>query len=209
MGNPNSLNRDRTHIPPHRKVDLQPLDHWKSLLIAFLVLFILSRGTAFFFLNLAALSLNCDMWDLVPRPGIKPGPPTLGAWSLATGPPEAPAGFFRSSGFSAHSAPWALGYLSPGCLCGLPVPGFLPVPMLTGRTIPHLSPLHWALDTPRGEAWIRTHTDAKPEQQWAWFLWRREVLLLTLSSPGQEHKEKGHFQAVFWRRYLTSFSPKL
>ena len=22
------------------------------------------------------------MWDLVPRPGIKPGPPTLGAWSL-------------------------------------------------------------------------------------------------------------------------------
>ena len=22
------------------------------------------------------------MWDLVPWPGIKPGPPTLGAWSL-------------------------------------------------------------------------------------------------------------------------------
>ena len=68
-------------------------NHWttgKSLLIAFLVLFILSRGTAFFFLNLAALSLNCDMWDLVPRPGIKPGPPTLGAWSLATGPPGKP-----------------------------------------------------------------------------------------------------------------------
>ena len=104
-------------------------NHWttgKSLLIAFLVLFILSRGTAFLFLNLATLSLDCDMWDLVPRPGIKPGPPTLGAWSLATGPPgKPPDGFFRSSGFSAHSVPRVLGYLSPGCLCGLPVPGFL------------------------------------------------------------------------------------
>ena len=26
---------------------------------------------------------NCSMWDLVPRPGIKPGPPALGTWSLS------------------------------------------------------------------------------------------------------------------------------
>ena len=26
--------------------------------------------------------LRCGMWDLVPRPGIEPGPPALGAWSL-------------------------------------------------------------------------------------------------------------------------------
>ena len=28
-------------------------------------------------------TLSCGMWDLVPRPGIKPGPPALGAWSLS------------------------------------------------------------------------------------------------------------------------------
>ena len=27
-------------------------------------------------------TLSCGMWDLVPWPGIKPGPPALGAWSL-------------------------------------------------------------------------------------------------------------------------------
>ena len=27
-------------------------------------------------------TLSCDMWDLVPQPGIKPGPPALGTWSL-------------------------------------------------------------------------------------------------------------------------------
>ena len=26
-------------------------------------------------------SLSCSMWGLVPHPGIKPGPPALGAWS--------------------------------------------------------------------------------------------------------------------------------
>ena len=30
MGNPNSLTRDQTHIPPHCKVDFQPLDCWGS-----------------------------------------------------------------------------------------------------------------------------------------------------------------------------------
>ena len=36
---------------------------------------------------LAALGLSCGMQDLVPWPRIKPGPPALGAWVLATGPP--------------------------------------------------------------------------------------------------------------------------
>ena len=31
---------------------------------------------------LAVLGLSCGMRDLVPRPGIKPGPPALGMWSL-------------------------------------------------------------------------------------------------------------------------------
>ena len=42
----------------------------------------------FLFINLAVLSLSCSirtlscsMWDLVPWPGIKPGPPALGAWN--------------------------------------------------------------------------------------------------------------------------------
>ena len=28
------------------------------------------------------VSLGCSMWDLVPWPGIKPGPPALEAWTL-------------------------------------------------------------------------------------------------------------------------------
>ena len=32
---------------------------------------------------LDALGLSCAMWDLVPRPGIKPRPPALGVWSLS------------------------------------------------------------------------------------------------------------------------------
>ena len=44
-------------------------------------------GSLFFFFLiylfiLAAPDLSCSMWDLVPQPGIKPGPPALGAWSL-------------------------------------------------------------------------------------------------------------------------------
>ena len=27
--------------------------------------------------------VSCSMWNLVPRPGIKPGAPALGAWSLS------------------------------------------------------------------------------------------------------------------------------
>ena len=42
--------------------------------------------TWFFFLifiYLAALGLSCGMWDLVPWPGIEPGPTVLGEWSLS------------------------------------------------------------------------------------------------------------------------------
>ena len=64
------------------------------------------RSKYFFFIDLAVLSLSCDMldllaaacrilscdmWNLVPLSGIKPGPPALGAWSLnhrTTRPPQ-------------------------------------------------------------------------------------------------------------------------
>ena len=35
------------------------------------------------FIYLAVLGLSCGLWDLVPWPGIKPGPPTSWAWSLS------------------------------------------------------------------------------------------------------------------------------
>ena len=34
------------------------------------------------FLVMAWEIFSCGMQDLVPRPGIEPGPPALGAWSL-------------------------------------------------------------------------------------------------------------------------------
>ena len=37
----------------------------------------------FAFLYLAVPGLSCSMRDLVPCPGIEPGPPALGAWSLS------------------------------------------------------------------------------------------------------------------------------
>ena len=39
--------------------------------------------TVFFTIYLAAPCLSCGMWDLVPRPGIEPGSPPLGAQSLS------------------------------------------------------------------------------------------------------------------------------
>ena len=35
-----------------------------------------------FSVYLAVPGLSCGVWDLVPWPGIKPGPPALGLWSL-------------------------------------------------------------------------------------------------------------------------------
>ena len=58
----------------------------------FLFFFFLSKkyiGTYFFFFLiiylffLAMPGLNCGMWDLVPWPGIEPGPPSLGAQNLS------------------------------------------------------------------------------------------------------------------------------
>ena len=47
--------------------------------------------------NLASLGLSCSMWDLVPWPGIKPGLPALGAWSLSHWTTsEIPAGSTKS-----------------------------------------------------------------------------------------------------------------
>ena len=37
----------------------------------------------YFFTYLTAPGLSCGMWDLVPRPGIKPGPPALEEQSLS------------------------------------------------------------------------------------------------------------------------------
>ena len=36
-----------------------------------------------FFIYLTIPGLSCDMWDLVPRPGIEPRSPALGTWSLS------------------------------------------------------------------------------------------------------------------------------
>lgn len=40
-----------------------------------------------------ACKLSCGMWNLVPRPGIKPGPPALELEVLATGPLGSPRSF--------------------------------------------------------------------------------------------------------------------
>ena len=37
---------------------------------------------------LVVLVLSCSLWDLVSRPGIEPGLPALGAWSLSHRPPR-------------------------------------------------------------------------------------------------------------------------
>ena len=46
--------------------------------------FMLSVAFVFFiyFFYLAALGLNCGLWDVLPWLGIESGPPALGAWSL-------------------------------------------------------------------------------------------------------------------------------
>ena len=37
----------------------------------------------YLFIYLVVLGLHCSMWDLIPSPGIKPGPSSLGAWSVS------------------------------------------------------------------------------------------------------------------------------
>ena len=59
-----------------RCADLNKFSFWKCFSFLFLKC-----------IYLALLGLTCDMWYLVPWPGIEPGIPGLGVWSLATGPP--------------------------------------------------------------------------------------------------------------------------
>ena len=53
------------------------------------------------FIYLAVLGLNCGMWDLVPQPGIEPGPLALGVWSLSEdlGTSLEPVWLFNCSAF--------------------------------------------------------------------------------------------------------------
>ena len=44
--------------------------------IVFVVLFFFFFKK-YLFIHLAALGLSCSMWELVPWPGIEPGPPVL------------------------------------------------------------------------------------------------------------------------------------
>ena len=48
----------------------------KDFLFIYFLIFII-------FFYLAALDLSCSMWDLIPWPGIKPRPPTLGASGIS------------------------------------------------------------------------------------------------------------------------------
>ena len=65
---------------------IQSIQDWGWDCISF---FVLDFFFQYLFIYLAALGLSCGMqdlscgmWDLVPRPGIEPGPPALGARSL-------------------------------------------------------------------------------------------------------------------------------
>ena len=67
---------------------------------------------------LAALGLTCSMWtlswgmwDLVPWPGIKPGPPALGAPSLSHGTTSEALHCGFNMHFSGHTQGWASRFL--------------------------------------------------------------------------------------------------
>ena len=67
-----------------------PLDSALRGILFFIIIFLIFIylfGCAGSQLRRAGSSAEAYMWDLVPRPGIKPRPPTLGAWSLSTVPP--------------------------------------------------------------------------------------------------------------------------
>ena len=57
----------------------------------------LSCGTQDLFLSCGVRTLSCGMRDLVPQPGVEPGPPALGAQSLTYWTtPEVPVVTFYS-----------------------------------------------------------------------------------------------------------------
>ena len=56
-------------------------------------------------------TLSCSVWDLVPRAGIEPGPPALGAWSLSYWTTrEVPTHLFARPSLTSHckilTSPW-------------------------------------------------------------------------------------------------------
>ena len=62
-------------------------------------------------------TLSCGMWDLVPCPGIKSGPPALGEWSVSlwtTWEIPKESGFLMTSMGQWINQPWNLPY--PGLL---------------------------------------------------------------------------------------------
>ena len=66
--------------------------------------------------------LCCCIWDLVPRPGIKPGPPPLGAWSFSHWAREVPflshVQLFVTSWTVAPKTPLSMGLLQAIALKG-------------------------------------------------------------------------------------------
>ena len=67
----------------------------------------------------------CDMWDLVPQPGIEPGLPALGAWSLCHQ--------------TSRKVPWTLifGSSSRACLMGSPtIPPHIKLGLQRARGFP-------------------------------------------------------------------------
>ena len=73
------------------------------LTLFFFFFFLLGRvlvaAHGIFDLRCSMQTLSCGMWDLVPRPGIKPGPPALGMWSLSHWTiREVPQGVFKWQG---------------------------------------------------------------------------------------------------------------
>ena len=67
---------------------LKNLNTSKLMCLYFVTLY--SYLFIFAFICLAVPSLSCahrifsySLWDLAPRPGVKPGSPSLGAWSLS------------------------------------------------------------------------------------------------------------------------------
>ena len=49
---------------------------------AFFKILQILKKFSYLFIHLAPPDFSCDLWDLVPWPGIEPWPPALGAWSL-------------------------------------------------------------------------------------------------------------------------------
>ena len=74
---PNSHHQLEQSGPPEK---YRPLSLFYS---ARFICFWLCVFCFFKILYLAMLGLSCSMWGLIPWPGIKPGPPALGVWSLS------------------------------------------------------------------------------------------------------------------------------